>query len=122
MPARRTTASGYEHAKILREELTPAESKLWAYLRGNKLKGVYFRRQHAIGKYVPDFCAIKAKLIIELDGSQHLGQDETDMERTKKMKEKSYKLRKFWNSQVMNDIEGVIRAIILAMESKSNIK
>ena len=122
MPARRTTTSGYEHAKILREDLTPAESKLWAYLRGNKLNGVYFRRQHAIGKYVPDFCAIKAKLIIELHGSQHLGQDENDMERTKYLKEKGYKMLRFWNGQVMNDIEGVIRAIILAMESKSNIK
>src|SRR5450759_1431463 len=97
MPARRTTASGYEHAKILRKELTPAESKLWAYLRGNKLNGVYFRRQHAIGKYVPDFCAIKANLFIELDGSQHLGQDENDMERTKYLKEKGYKMLRFWN-------------------------
>ncbi len=119
MPARRTTALGYEHAKILREELTPAESKLWAYLRGNKLNGVYFRRQHAIGQYVPDFCAIKAKLIIELDGSQHIDQDKYDEERTKYLEKKGYKILRFWNSQVMNDIDGVIREIVAALEPKS---
>jgi len=119
MPARRTSASGYKYAKLLREELTPAESKLWAYLRGNKLNGVYFRRQHAIGKYVPDFCAIKAKLIIELDGSQHLDQDENDLERTKYLKEKGYKMLRFWNHQVINDIDSVILTITAALEPKS---
>jgi very-short-patch-repair endonuclease len=65
-----------------RKEPTPAERKLWAYLRGNKLNGVNFRRQHAIGCFVPDFCAIKEKLVIELDGSQHLEQEKYDEERT----------------------------------------
>jgi very-short-patch-repair endonuclease len=60
----------------LRKELTPAEKKPWAYLRGDKLNGVSFRRQHAIGNFVVDFVSIKKKLIIELDGSQHLEQAE----------------------------------------------
>lgn len=55
----------------LRKALTPAERKLWAFLRGDQL-GVNFRRQHAIGIYIPDFVCIKKRLIIELDGSQHL--------------------------------------------------
>lgn len=52
----------------LRKEPTPAESKLWSRIRNDQL-GVTFRRQHAIGNYIADFCSPKAKLIIELDGS-----------------------------------------------------
>lgn len=52
MPPRRTTPKGYEHARALRHVLTPAEQKFWAYLRGDKLSGVNFRRQHAIGSYI----------------------------------------------------------------------
>ncbi len=74
----------------LRKELTPAERKLWAYLRGDKL-GVNFRRQHAIGKFIPDFVCIEMKLIIELDGSQHLEQEEYDDERTKYFESLGYK-------------------------------
>ena len=99
----------------LRRELTPAELKLWAYLRGNKLNGVNFRRQHAIGDFIIDFISIKKKLAIELDGSQHLEQEEYDIERTKYLKSQGYKIVRFWNNQVMNDIEGVIRAIELAL-------
>jgi len=106
----------------LRKEPTLAERKLWAYLRGNKLNGVNFRRQHATGNFVPDFCSVKAKLVIELDGSQHLEQEEYDAERTKYLEEQGYKVIRFWNNQVMNDIEGVIRAIILALEPESHSK
>jgi very-short-patch-repair endonuclease len=119
MPLRRTTPKGYESARLLRKEPTPAERKLWAYLRGNKLNGINFRRQHAIGNYVSDFCSVKHKLIIELDGSQHLGQEEYDEERTEYLESQGYKVIRFWNNQVMNDIEGVIKAIIFALELNS---
>jgi very-short-patch-repair endonuclease len=115
MPPRRTTPKGYENARKLRKAPTPAEAKLWTYLRGNKLNGVNFRRQHAIGNYVPDFCSPKAKLIIELDGGQHLEQEEYDNERTQYLESQGYKVIRFWNSQVMNDIDGVIRAILFAI-------
>lgn len=67
MPAKRTTPKGYDTARKLRKELTPAERKLWAHIRNDQM-GVNFRRQHAIGNYIPDFICIKKKLIIELDG------------------------------------------------------
>lgn len=95
----------------LRKELTPAERKLWAYLRGDKL-GVNFRRQHAIGKYIADFCCVKSKLIIELDGSQHLEQAEYDAERTKYLEAQGYRVVRFWNNQVMKEIDGVILVIM----------
>jgi very-short-patch-repair endonuclease len=99
----------------LRKELTPAERKLWALIRNDQLR-VSFRRQHAIGKYIPDFVCIKKKLIIELDGSQHLEQAEYDAERTKFLEAQGYKVIRFWNNEVMNDINGVIWNIQHALE------
>jgi very-short-patch-repair endonuclease len=116
MPPRRTTPQGYENARLLRKEPTRAERKLWAYLRGNKINNVNFRRQHAIGNFVPDFCAIKEKLVIELDGSQHLEQEKYDEDRTAYLESQGYTVIRFWNNQVMNDIEGVISAICHALE------
>lgn len=101
----------------LRKELTPAERKLWAVIRNDQL-GVNFRRQHAIGKYIPDFACIEKKLIIELDGSQHLEQEEYDKERTKYLESQGYKVIRFWNNDVMKNIEGVILAIMNAMETQ----
>jgi very-short-patch-repair endonuclease len=106
----------------LRKESTPAERKLWAYLRGEKLNGVNFRRQHAIGKYIPDFCSVEAKLVIELDGSQHIQQEEYDLERTRYLESQGYKVIRFWNTAVMNDINGVILAITHALEDNTKGK
>lgn len=111
MPPKRTTPKFYERARELRKEPTPAERKLWAYLRGDKLNGINFRRQHAIGNYIVDFVSIKRKIVIELDGSQHLEQEEYDKERTKYLESKGYKVIRFWNNQVMNEIKGVITEI-----------
>ena len=118
MPPKRSNPKTKYQAGKLRKEPTPAERKLWAYLRGNKLNGVNFRRQHAIGNYIPDFVSIKKKLAIELDGSQHLEQEEYDVERTKYLESQGYKVIRFWNNQVMNDIEGVVRAIEMALNDK----
>jgi very-short-patch-repair endonuclease len=102
----------------LRKESTPAERKLWATIRNDQL-GVNFRRQHAVGNYIPDFVCIEKKLIIELDGSQHLEQEEYDEERTKYLNSLGYKVTRFWNNDVTNNIDGVILAIIYAMENET---
>jgi very-short-patch-repair endonuclease len=72
---------------------------------------VHFRNQHAIGNYIVDFCAPRKKLIIELDGSQHLKQQEYDEKRTAYLKSKGYRVLRFWNNDVMNNIDEVIKAI-----------
>jgi lysyl-tRNA synthetase class 2 len=95
----------------LRKELTPAERKLWSRIRNNQLE-VNFRRQHAIGNYIPDFVCIERKLIIELDGSQHLEQVEYDAERTKSLEVQGYKVIRFWNNDVMNRIDSVLEIIL----------
>lgn len=107
------------HAIELRKELTPAERKLWALIRNDQL-GVNFRRQHAVGNYIPDFVCIEKKLILELDGSQHLEQQEYDQERTKYLESLGYKVIRFWNNDVMNNMDGVILAILHLMEDKAN--
>jgi very-short-patch-repair endonuclease len=111
----RSNSKTRTHAIELRKESTPAEHKLWAVLRNDQL-GVNFRRQHAIGNYIPDYVCIKKKLIIELDGGQHVEQAEYDAERTKFLEAQGYRVIRFWNNEVINDIDGVIRNIQFALE------
>jgi len=118
MPAKRSNPKTMHRAGKLRREPTPAKRKLWAYLRRNKLNGVSFRRQHAIGNYIVDFFSIKAKLIIELDGNQHLEQEEYDLERTNYLKSQGFKVIRFWNSDVMKDIQGVLRVIDVTLRNE----
>lgn len=118
MPKYRSNPKTMHKAGQLRKEPTPAEAKLWSRIRNDQL-GVTFRRQHAIGNYIPDFCSPKAKLIIELDGSQHLEQEEYDEERTKNMNSLGYKVIRFWNNEVTNHMDGVILAIVHAMEGEA---
>lgn len=114
---KRSNPKTMHQAGEFRKEPTPAERKLWSRLRNNQLNGVSFRRQHAVGNYIPDFCAIKEKLIIELDGSQHLEQEEYDEERTKDLELLGYKVMRFWNNQIMNEMDGVILAIMEALKA-----
>jgi very-short-patch-repair endonuclease len=115
---KRTTPKTFRHAKQLHRNMTLAESKLWARLRAHRLEGIHFRNQHAIGSYVVDFCAPRKKLIVELDGSQHLEQEEYDAERTKYLEARGYRVLRFWNHEVMKNIEGVIFVIVQALEEK----
>ena len=115
MPRKKRSNPKTKHkAVLLRKESTPAERKLWSRIRNDQL-GVTFRRQHAVGNYIPDFYSPKAKLVIELDGSQHLEQEEYDEERTKYFESLSYKVIRFWNNDVMNKLEDVILVIAFAI-------
>ncbi|GJQ35475.1 MAG: endonuclease [Anaerolineaceae bacterium] len=120
MPPKRAAPKSYEKARKLRKELTPAERKLWAHIRNDQL-GVNFRRQHAIGNFIPDFVCIKKKLIVELDGGQHAEQAEYDADRTRFLESQGYKVIRFWNNDVMNDINGVIRNIQFALEENQGV-
>ncbi len=111
MKHKRTTPKVFAHAKELRREMTPTEIKLWARLRAHRMKGVHFRPQHAIGNYVVDFCAPRKKLIVELDGSQHLEQEEYDTQRAEFLKSKGYKILRFWNNDVSNNMDAVLSVI-----------
>ncbi|MDO8290431.1 MAG: endonuclease domain-containing protein [Parvibaculum sp.] len=105
-----------ERARALRRSLTDAERKLWYALRRDAT-GVYFRRQHPIGSYVVDFVCLEHKLIIEADGGQHAEmRAEHDAVRTAWLEQRGYTVMRFWNNDILNNIEGVVEAICARLE------
>jgi len=112
---KRTTPKIFGHAKQLHRNMSPAEAKLWKHLRSHRMGDVHFRNQHAIGNYIVDFCAPRQKLIIELDGSQHLEQKEYDEERTKYLEARGYRVLRFWNNDITNDTDEVLKVILSAL-------
>jgi very-short-patch-repair endonuclease len=117
MSHRRTTLKAFANSRKLRRDQTPAETKLWQALRAHQAGDVHFRRQHAIGNYIVDFCSPRQKLVIEVDGSQHLEQVEYDNRRTAFLESKGYRVLRFWNDDVMKNLEGVMIVILEALES-----
>jgi very-short-patch-repair endonuclease len=110
-----------ERARELRKELTPAERKLWAYLRMGQLDGWQWRKQHAVGTYVVDFYCAKAKLVIEVDGDTHAEPDQMayDAERTRWLNEqKHYRVLRFTNAEVYRQIEAVLARIQEALKEE----
>ena len=106
-----TSPKTRQHATSLRHNQTEAEARLWAHLRQHRLANVHFRRQHPIGPYVADFCAPQEKLIIELDGGQHLDQEGYDASRTSYLEDRGYRVLRFWNNDVIDDLEAVLLVI-----------
>jgi len=99
-------------AKRLRRNSTDAERLIWSRLRGRGLAGYKFKRQVPIAGFVVDFAALEAKLIIEIDGGQHSVRLEADQLRTEKLERFGYRIVRFWNHDVLNNIEGVLDAVI----------
>jgi very-short-patch-repair endonuclease len=95
----------------LRHNTTDEEKLLWERLRNRKFNGLKFRRQEAVGRFVADFICFEKKILIELDGSQHLEQKERDEERDLWFREQGYKVIRFWNHEVTEDVEGVLERI-----------
>ncbi len=100
-----------ERAKQLRKRPTEAETKLWNRLRRKQLDGLRFRRQAPIGPYIVDFFCPTAKLVVELDGGQHATQEAYDERRTQWLEARGYQVRRFWNNDVLENIEGVLGEI-----------
>jgi len=103
----------------LKLEMTQAEKILWEELRNKKL-GVKFRRQHIIDCYIPDFASLSIKLIIEVDGKIHLKRRKEDKERTGRLEMLGYKVIRFRNEEVENDLEKVLTEISLNIEKLKN--
>jgi len=106
-----------ERARRMRQEKGPAERKLWYKLREFNRHGFHFRQQAPVGPYITDFCDHSAKLIIEVDGGQH-GEAKglaADKRRTRWLESQGYGVLRFWNNDVLRNIEGVEIAIMLAV-------
>ncbi len=99
-------------AKALRKSLTDTERWLWQHLRNRELSGWKFRRQHPIGPFIVDFVCIKRKLIIEVDGSQHVSRLQLDAKRSKYLKERGYRILRFWDNEVLREGNSVLEVIL----------
>jgi very-short-patch-repair endonuclease len=102
-------------ARRLRRDMTDAEQRLWRALRELELRN-RFRRQHPIGASIVDFACPAAKLVIEVDGGQHAINEAEDEARTQELARHGYRVIRFWNGDVMENIEGVLLAIKQALE------
>jgi very-short-patch-repair endonuclease len=102
-----------ELTRELRRRQSDAEEKLWLNIRNREIVGFKFRRQQAIGKYIVDFISFDMKLIIEIDGGQHNDLDilEKDKRRTIWLEGQGYRLLRFWNHDVLENLDGVLFTI-----------
>jgi very-short-patch-repair endonuclease len=97
----------------LRKKSTPQEVIIWSRVRAKRFKNLKFKRQYQIGKYIVDFICLDKKIIIELDGWQHTeeNQERYDIVRTKFLEENEFKVIRFWNNEINNNLEGVFLKI-----------
>jgi very-short-patch-repair endonuclease len=97
-------------AQRLRREMNDAERKLWSALRNRQLNGAKFRRQQPIGPFIADFVCQERRLIIEADGGQH-SESITDERRTAFLESKGYRVLRFWNNDILSNLDGVAQVI-----------
>ena len=105
-------------SRQMRSEPTDAERKLWAQLRRSSL-GVKFKRQYAVRGYIVDFCCPERRLIIELDGGQHAETLAYDERRSNLLAQDGFRVLRFWNSDVVENIQGVLESIMDALQTPS---
>ena len=103
----------HSRERTLRRQQTEAESLIWQCLRGRRLYGCKFRRQHRVGPFYLDFVCLELGLIIELDGSQHLEpqQQQADGLRTLYLQRMGYRVIRFWDDEVLRDTDAVLDEI-----------
>jgi very-short-patch-repair endonuclease len=102
------------HVKHLRASMTDAERKLWYALRSRSI-GPKFRRQVPLGPFIVDFACFEMKIIVEVDGSQH-AKNQHDVARDLYFNERGYRVLRFWNNDVLRNLDGVLQAIFAATD------
>jgi very-short-patch-repair endonuclease len=108
-------------ARELRKKVTDAEKFLWSKIRKRQILGHKFRRQHPIGRYIVDFVCLEKKLVIELDGSQHLDKKDYDQDRSAWLVQNGYRVLRFWNNDVFKETEGILEVIRRMLEGESTV-
>ena len=99
------------NAKTLRANQTEAEQRLWYHLRAHRFMNLKFKRQKPMGRFIVDFVCVEQQLIIEIDGGQHAEQTEYDQHRDAWLRSQGYTVLRFWNHEVMQQLEGVLEQI-----------
>jgi len=118
MPHQPVTPAKRQFARAMRREPTEAEDRLWQELRGRRLDKIKFRRQVPVGKYVADFLCAESRLIVEIDGSQH-AESLHDQQRDADLKARGFRVLRFWNDDVMKDLNAVCDTIIAYVRDES---
>ena len=108
---RGTTSELEDAARTMRREPARAEEVLWGALQKKQVAGLRFRRQHPVGRFVLDFYCPSHRLVVEVDGEVHDSQLERDSERTKALEAYGYRVLRFRNDEVMNDLPAVVQRI-----------
>lgn len=98
-------------ARELRRNSTDAERLLWRHLKAKQLEGLKFRRQEQIGRFIADFVCYEKGLIVEADGGQHALEKEKDEERTQWLNSQGFTVLRFWNHEILTNIDGVLETI-----------
>lgn len=106
-----------ERARSLRKNQTDAGNRIWYYLRNRRLGGYKFVREYVIGKYIADFVCREKKLIIEVDGGQHMNAEAYDQQRTRDLEALGYRVMRVWNNEVFKNSQGVMEHILTLLES-----
>jgi very-short-patch-repair endonuclease len=107
-----------EHrARDLRKHMTDAERLLWRCLRDRQLGGYKFRHQHPIGPFIVDFTCLEKKIVIEIDGSQHINNRKADNKRSDYLKNHGFRVLRVWNNQVLQEKEAVLSMILTSLSS-----
>jgi very-short-patch-repair endonuclease len=109
--------STVERARELRKNMTDAERLLWSRLRRRQVHGLRFRRQHPIGPFIADFACHQAGLVIELDGGQHALAKDKDAARTRWLERSGYRVLRFWNHDVLTQIDAVAQVVATAAQA-----
>ncbi len=107
-------------SRKLRRNATEVEQQLWKHLRNRQIAGVKFRRQVPVDKYIVDFLCEDAKVIIELDGGQHQQQAVYDEQRRAVLEAYGYIVLRYWNNEVLENVEGVLQEIEDATNNSGN--
>ena len=102
------TDSLTKFAKTLRKNSTDAEAFLWKRLRARQFEGIKFRTQQPIDNFIVDFVSFEKRMIIELDGGQHAEDRHKDIQRDRFLSENGFKVLRFWNNEVLENIDGVL--------------
>jgi very-short-patch-repair endonuclease len=97
--------------KFLRQNQTPAESRLWFQLRRKRIANRAFRRQHRLDRYIVDFVCLSARLVIEVDGPSHDITVAQDAHRTRRLESQGFRVLRFPNAQILTDLDSVVRTI-----------
>ncbi|MFD2053901.1 endonuclease domain-containing protein [Mesorhizobium calcicola] len=118
MPHQPVPPAKRSFARSLRREMTEAENRLWHELRDRRLDRIKFRRQVPFGRYIADFVCLEACRIIEVDGSQHAESD-SDRIRKAELKARGFRILRFWNDDVLKDLNAVCNTIIAYVRDTS---